>query len=457
MKGMESRSSHRMDMTEGPLFSQIIRFTVPLFFTLILQLMFNAADLIVIGRFAAHEAMAAVGATSSLIHMIINIFFGLAIGTNVVAANAYGAKDQSLLSRTTHTSMVVAVVGGVLVAAFGYAFARPLLEMMATPANVLEKATLYMRIYFLGLPVLMVYNFGSAVLRAVGDTRRPLIYLAVSGVLNVPLNLLLVLRFGMDVDGVAWATVLSQIVSSALVWRALASSRDGCRLEWCRLRVHWPVLRRMLEIGVPSAAQASCFSLSNILIQSAVNSFGSLAMAGSSATLSLEGIVYCGPYALHQATISFAGQNYGARQYARLRRSIWYCFWVSVVISSVMGPGAWLIGPELLSIYSTDPAVIAWGMKRIVVTFTTYALAGMMDVVSGAMRGIDKSLLSAIIVLVCVCGFRVVWLYTAFPMHRTMEMLMLSYPITWGLATLVNGVILVRALRRLGAGEPART
>lgn len=450
-------SQHRMDMTEGPLLSQVVRFTVPLFFTLVLQLMFNAADLMVIGRYASHEAMAAVGATSSLIHMIINIFFGLAIGTNVIAANAYGSHDQTLLSRTTHTSMVVAVVGGILVAAFGYLFAQPLLEMMKTPADVLPKATLYCKIYFIGLPVMLVYNFGSAVLRAVGDTKRPLVYLAISGFLNVPLNVLFVLKFGMDVDGVAYATVIAQIVSSTLVWRALMTAQDGCRLEWRRLRIHGPVLKQMLGIGVPSAAQASCFSLSNILIQSAVNSFGSLAMAGNSAVLSLEGIVYCGPYAMHQATISFAGQNFGARKIQRLRKSIWICFWLSVLISSVMGPGAWLIGPELLSIYTTDPAVIAWGMRRIVVMFTTYALAGMMDVVSGAMRGIGKSLLSAIIVLVSVCVFRVVWLYTVFPLKRTMEVLMLSYPITWGLAALVNGILLVVSLRKMRADDEGVT
>lgn len=440
---------YRMNMCEGPLFSKIVRFAVPLYFSLLLQLMFNAVDLMVIGRFAEHQAMAAIGATLSPIHLVINIVIGLAVGTNVLAANAYGTRNEAMLSQTVHTSMFVAVVGGALLGGFGYSIARPLLILMDSPADVLDKSVLYMQIYFIGLPALQVYNFGSSVLRGVGDTRRPLLYLAISGFVNIPLNLLFVLCFGMDVDGVAWATTLSQILSAILVWRAMKTASDGLQLRVRKLRIHWPIMKKMMSIGIPSAVQASCFSLSNILIQSSINSFGSLVMAGNSAVISIEGIIYMGPYALHQTVISFVGQNAAAKLSVRVKQSIWYCFWLSFVIAAVTGPLACFFGNELIGIYTTDRDVIAWGMQRMLVLMMPYASAGAMDIVSGAMRGIGKSMLSACIVLVGVCLFRIVWIFTVFRASPTYETLLLSYPISWTATSIVNGIVLWFVCSRL--------
>lgn len=442
------QDKNRMDMTTGPLFSEMVRFSIPLFFTLMLQLLFHAADLIVIGRCCSHECMAAVGSTGALNALLINLFWGLSIGTNVIAANAFGAKDEVVLNKTLHTSMLVGIVGGIIMIGVGGLLARPLLVLMDTPANVLDKAALYVRIYCIGMPLLLIYNFGSAMLRALGDTKRPMIYLAISGFINVPLNIFFVLFMNMDVDGVAWATVISQGVSSIFVWHALATSKDSCKLCFRKLHIHPVILKKMLAIGIPSAAQGSFFSISNIMIQSSVNSFGSIAMAGNAATISLEGMVYVPSNTFHQTSLSFVGQNFGARDFGRVRRSVWYAIGMTTVMISLIAWSFCLLGPQLLAIYNPDPEVIEWGMQRVYIMFIPYALCGWMDVVAGAMRGIGYSTTSAVIVLMCVCVFRIIWILTVFPTHHTMFMLLLCYPISWILPTIFNGLAFHFCLRK---------
>ena len=399
-------------MCHGPLFSQIVRFSLPLFMSQMIQLLFNAADLIVVGRYAEHEAMAAVGSTASVTFLLINVFFGLSIGTNVMAANFYGAKDDANLSRTTHTAILIALLGGFLSGGLGFGLSRTLLRMMSSPENVIDKATLYMRIYFMGMPFLLLYNFGSSILRALGDTKRPLIYLAIAGVINVVLNMYFVICLHWDVAGVASATVISQGVSCVLVLRALMTADDDCRLQLRKLRIHGTILKQMMGIGLPAAVQASCFSLANVIIQASVNSFGSLAMAGNAAAVSLEGMVYVGSFTYHQTAISFAGQNLGGHEYGRIKRSFWYCMALKIL-------------------------------------FTTYFLCGTMDTVSGAMRGLGHSLMSAISNLAGVCLLRIVWIFTVFQVNRTMECLMMTYPLSWGVTTVVNGFVLWYFMRKL--------
>lgn len=439
----------RMDMCHGPLFSQIVRFSLPLFMSQMIQLLFNAADLIVVGRYAEHEAMAAVGSTASVTFLLINVFFGLSIGTNVMAANFYGAKDDVNLSRTTHTAILIALLGGFLSGGLGFGLSRTLLRMMSSPVNVIDKATLYMRIYFMGMPFLLLYNFGSSILRALGDTKRPLIYLAIAGVINVVLNMYFVICLHWDVAGVACATVISQGVSCVLVLRALMMADDDCRLQIRKLRIHGAILKQMMGIGLPAAVQASCFSLANVIIQSSVNSFGSLAMAGNAAAVSLEGMVYVGSFTYHQTAISFAGQNLGGHEYGRIVRSFWYCMALTTAICILMGYGGYFWGRNLLSIYNPDPEVIDWGMRRLKVLFTTYFLCGTMDAVSGAMRGLGHSLMSAISNLAGVCVLRIVWIFTFFQVNRTMECLMMTYPLSWAVTTMVNGFMLWYFIRKL--------
>ena len=447
---MQQRTNkYQIDMCRGPLFGQIVLFSVPLMLSGLLQLFFNAADLIVVGRFASHEALAAVGATSSLTALIVNVFMGLSVGTNVLVANFFGAKDRKNVSRTVHTAILMAIFGGIVLAVIGIGLATPLLRLMATPENVIGKSSLYMWIYFAGMPFIMLYNFGSAVLRAVGDTRRPLYYLLFAGIVNVVLNLFFVLVCGMDVAGVAIATAVSQGIAAALVIRCLRNARDACRLRMRNLRIDPVILKRMLWIGLPAGIQGMFFSLSNITIQSSVNSFGSLAIAGNTAVASLEGFVYIGSNAFHQTVVSFAGQNLGGGQYNRIRRSIIYCALCSSAVCIVMGYGFFLNGHALLSIYNSTPEVINWGMLRMNILFSTYFLCGIMDVMSGALRGLGRSVMPAVITLIGVCVLRIVWVYTVFPVHPTMGNLMLSYPITWAITAAANGYYLYIVCRKL--------
>lgn len=432
------KRSYEMDMCSGPLLGKILSYAMPLMLSGILQLLFNAADVIVVGRFAGHESLAAVGSTSALVNLLINVFIGLSIGANVLVAQYFGARKDREVSETVHTAVTVSLVCGVLLVVIGTFASAPLLSLMETPADVLDKASLYMRIYFMGMPVIMLYNFGAAILRAIGDTRRPLYFLMTAGVVNVLLNLMFVIVFHMGVAGVALATVLSQCISAALVCRCLAKSDGSYRLEFSKLRINRRMFGRIARIGLPAGFQGAVFSISNVLVQSSLNSFGSVAMAGSTAASNLEGFVYNAMNSIYQTNLSFTSQNIGGGKFSRINRILMLCLAVVTVIGLVMGGSFVLLGSNLLGIYSSDPAVIQNGLKRMMVTCAPYFICGWMDVLVGSLRGLGYAVLPMLVSLTGACGLRVVWLYTVFQWHPTLETLYLAYPVTWLVTAIVH-------------------
>lgn len=370
----EKKNKYEMDMCSGALLPKILLYSLPLMLSGILQLLFNAADIVVVGRFAGNDALAAVGSTSSLINLLVNVFMGLSVGTNVMVAHFYGAGQKRELEEMVHTAILTSLVSGVILIFVGLALSRPALLLMDTPENVIDQAVLYIRIYFVGMPVMMLYNFGSAVLRAVGDTRRPLYFLLIAGVVNVILNLFFVISLSMGVAGVALATVISQGISAALVLLCLMRSQGDYQVSLKKLRIVKDKMIKMVKIGLPAGLQGALFSVSNVLIQSSVNSFGSIAMAGNTAAQNLEGFVYTAMNSLHQTCISFTGQNYGARQYKRMGRILLICLGCVIVVGVVMGNGVYLAGDVLLKLYSPDEEVIQYGVLRLLYICTTYAL-----------------------------------------------------------------------------------
>lgn len=430
--------SYEIDMTHGPLLGKIVKFAIPLALSGILQLLFNAADIVVVGRFAGSDALAAVGATGALINLIVTLFMGLSVGTNVLVAQYYGAGNRKDLSETVHTSILASTVFGVALIAVGILLAQPVLKAMATPPDVLDQAVLYMRIYFIGMPGMMLYNFGAAVLRAVGDTQRPLYFLLLAGVVNVLLNLFFVIVLHMGVAGVAAATSISQAISAGLVLLCLMRTDSIYRVELKRLRIKKDKLLQMAKIGLPAGIQGASFSISNVLIQSTINSFGPLAMAGNTAASNMEGFVSTGMDAFSQAAMSFTGQNVGAKKVNRVNRILALCLGLGASVGLVLGIGAYFGGPGLLGIYSGDPEVIAFGLRRMAIVCTCQCIGALMGNMVGVLRGLGASFVPMVITITFVCGFRVVWLYTAFAAVPTLEMLYVSYPITWGLAALVD-------------------
>ena len=371
------------------------------------------------------------GSTGALINLLVNVFMGLSVGASVVVARAYGAGDNASVSTGVHTAITVAGVAGVLVGVLGFVASHPLLKWMGSPDDVLDMATLYMKIFFVGMPANMLYNFGAAILRAVGDTRRPLYYLTVSGILNVLLNLVLVIVFHMGVAGVAIATVASQVMSMTLVMICLIRSDGPIHLDLRKLRIHLSQLVEIVRVGLPAGLQGSLFSISNVLIQSSVNSFGSLVMAGNSAGSNLEGFVYTSMNAIHQADLTFASQNLGAGQFKRVRRVMWVCLGTVTAIGLGMGLVFLAFGNQLVSIYNSDPEVIHYGMTRLKIILPTYFLCGLMDVMVGQLRGVGYSILPMMISLTGACLLRVVWIYTFFAANPTLEVLYISYPVSW--------------------------
>lgn len=424
-------SSYEIDMTSGPMLPGIFRFAIPLALSGMLQLAFNAADVIVVGKFAGSTALAAVGSTGALINLIINLFVGLSTGVNVLVANYRGAGRLEDVRKTVHTAMSVAFAGGILLVFIGIILARPMLELMDSPDTVIGQATLYMQIYFVGMPAFMVYNFGASVLRAVGDTKRPLIFLSIAGVINVVLNMIFVIFFHMGVAGVAIATVTSQVVSAVLIVRCMILSDGIYKLDLHNLRIDSRKFTRMLRIGLPAGLQGSLFSISNVLIQSSVNSFGDLVMAGNAAAGNLEGFVYTAMNSLYQANLSYTSQNYGALKYKRIDRSLLLCLGVVTLIGGLLGNIVYLLGPHLLSLYDSDPAVIQYGMNRLAVIATTYFLCGIMEVASGSIRGLGYAIIPMVVSLSGACIMRIVWICTVFAMVPTQFVLYLSYPISW--------------------------
>ena len=426
-----ARISYRMDMTEGPLTTKIIKFTIPVMLSGILQLLFNTADVIVVGRFTGKTALAAVGSTGSLINLLVSLFMGLSIGTNVLVARYQGAKDDKSVSETVHTSIALGIVGGLILLIVGVVATRPLLEMMATPEDVIDQSTLYMRILFFGMPLNLILNFGAAILRAIGDTKRPLYYLTIAGVINLFLNIFLVTVFSLGVAGVAIATVISEGVSCGLILLCLKHETGAIRLYFNRIKINPSKCIDIMKIGLPAGLQGCIFSISNVLIQSSVNSFGSTVMAGNTAASNIEGFVYVSMNSLHQTCISFTSQNFGAGKFKRIKKVLINCLVIVAITGLVLGNSAYFFGKYLLSAYNNEAEVISYGLIRLSIISTMYFLCGLMDVMVGAMRGIGYSILPMIVSLVGACGLRIVWIYTVFVKFRTLDILFISYPVTW--------------------------
>ena len=440
--------SYEIDMCSGPLDPKILQFSIPLMLSGILQLLFNAADIIVVGQFTGSAAMAAVGSTSSLNNLIINIFIGLSLGSSVLMARYYGARDTEDIHQLVHTSIMLSLISGAGLIVIGTALARPLLELMGTPHDVIDQAVLYMRIIFLGMPALMTYNFGAGILRAIGDTKRPLAFLFVAGVVNVILNLFFVIVFGLGVAGVAIATIISQYISAFLVLRCLMKDDAPYRLEIRKLRMHRRMLMQIIRVGLPAGIQSAVFNISNVLIQSSINSFGSIAVAGNTAATNIEGFVTTSMNAIYQASTSFTSQNVGAGNKERIVPVLLSCLSIVAILGAALGWLAFLGGRFLLGIYSSDPEVIAYGMNRMSVLCTTYFLCGMMDTTCGSIRGLGYSIAPTIVSLAGACGLRVLWIYTVFRLDRTLYTLYISYPISWAItfsAHIICFIIFFRA------------
>lgn len=426
-------SKYTMDMCNGPLLKKIILFAIPLMLSGVLQLLFNAADVIVVGRFTGNEALAAVGSTSSLINLLINLFVGVSVGANVLLGKHIGARDEENASKTVHTAVTFALVVGIAMVFVGFFLSRPLLELMGTPEDVINLSVLYMRIYFVGMPAFMFYNFGAALLRAVGDTKRPLYFLTLAGIINVIFNLIFVIVFHMGVAGVALATIISEGISAFLVFLCLKGADGVLHLDHRSLSFHKDVAIQMMKIGLPAGLQGCIFSVSNVLIQSSVNSFGSIAMAGNTASANLEGFVYNAMNSLYQTSLSFTSQNMGAKKYKRVDKILIECLVIVMIVGIVMGGGAYLIGTSLLSIYSSDPQVISYGLLRMSLICVPYFLCGMMDVFVGSLRGMGYSVMPMLVSLTGACLFRIVWIFTIFATNRSLFVLYFSYPVSWAL------------------------
>ena len=444
------KRNYELDMTHGRLIPKVAAFALPLMATSILQLLYNAADVIVVGRFTGPEALAAVGSTGALINLIVNVFLGLSVGTNVVAANYYGAGDFRGAQETVHTSITVSVLGGVLLGIVGVIFGGTFLEWMGSPDEVLPLATIYIRIYFAGMPFNMLYNFGAAVLRAVGDTRRPLYFLTVAGLVNVALNLVFVICFHMGVAGVALATIISQLISSVLVVQCLMRSPGYVHLDLKKLRVTLDKLRAIARIGLPAGFQGACFSLSNVLIQSTINGYGAIVVAGNSASSNLEGFIYASMNAFHQAAVTFTSANVGAGKNGRIRRTLGACSVLVTAVGVVLGVFAFFAARPLLGIYSPDAEVIAAGVPRLRMFGLTYYLCGLMDVFCGVLRGMGATIVPMVVSILGACAFRILWIYAILPLY-------LSYPASWILTGGVHLICYFRLLRRFPASPDEET
>lgn len=428
-----------IDMCSGPLMGKLLRFSVPLMLSGILQLLFNAADIVVVGQFDSSDAMAAVGSTGSLNNLIVNLFLGLSAGGSVVVAQYFGMKSRQDVEETVHTAILLGFISGLVLVAAGMFLAEPMLVLMGTTPDVIDQSVLYMRIVFAGMPAMMVYDFGAGILRAVGDTRRPLVYLFCGGVVNVAFNLFFVIVCHLGVAGVAIGTVMSQCIAAFLTVRCLMKTEDcyGIRLRELRIVKH--KLLRILRVGVPTGIQGAMFSISNVVIQSSINSFdSSIIVAGNTASGNIEGFVYTAMNAFYQASLTFTSQNVGAHQTRRILPVLGWSLLCVTVVGVATGVLAVLFGPQLLGIYSPDEEVIAYGLERLRLICLTYFLCGTMDVVTGSIRGLGPSVTPAVISLLGVCGLRIVWIYTVFAAHRSLMVLYLSYPVSWLITLVVN-------------------
>ena len=441
------KNKYEIDMCNGSIMDKLISFSLPLMLSGILQLMFNAVDIVVVGRFSGSQALAAVGSTTALINIFTNLFIGISLGANVLAARFYASGKEKEMSETVHTAITLALISGIIMAVVGLLLAKWALRLMGTPSDVIELSTLYMRIYFCGMPFFMLYNYGAAILRAVGDTKRPLIFLIISGVANAGLNMILVIIFHMGVAGVGIGTVISQLISCVLVLRCLYKSEGCYQLRFSKLRIQKVYLRQIFQVGIPAGIQSTVINFSNALLQSSVNSFGSTAMAGYTAANNILGFLYASVNAVTQACMSFTSQNYGVGKYKRMDRVLINCLILSVVISGVLGCGSYAFGTEILKVYTEDPKVIQCGLEILSMTTVTYFLCGIMDLFPGALRGMGRSGVPMILSIIGTVGTRIVWIFMLFPQHRSLKFLFISYPASW-LFTIVMQVICFYFVRK---------
>lgn len=454
-----------MDMTRGPIFMNIVKYTLPLILTGTLQLLYNAADIIVVGRFGSDTALAAVSSTGALINLIVNVFMGLSIGSSVLVAQSFGANRRKDVSDAVHTSIAIALISGIVVGIFGFFASRGMLELMDSPEDVIGLSTIYVKIFFLGSPANMLYNFGAAILRAVGDTKRPLYYLMFSGVVNVVLNLIFVIVLGLDVAGVALATIISQIISAVLIILCLLHSDGPVRLYVKKIKIHWSKLGKILAVGLPAGIQGSVFSISNVIIQSSINGFGmSTIIGGNGAAANIEGFIYNAMNSVYQAAITFTGQNYGAKKFKRIKAVAFECVAIVFCVGFGLGVIAKIFSTQLLGIYTSKPEEIFYGTVRMNVICLTYFTCGMMDVMVGLLRGIGRSLIPTIDSILCVCGFRILWIFTYFAAYKAtgadpkdcLTILYISYPISWAMAFLVHlgcFIVFYKIARKKSGGE----
>lgn len=433
-------NKYEIDMCNGTLMDKLISFSLPLMLSGILQLLFNAVDIIVVGRFTGSQALAAVGSTTALINIFTNLFIGISLGANVLAARFYASGKEKEMSETVHTSITLALISGLVMALAGVLLARFALNLMGTPNDVIDQSVLYMRIYFLGMPFFMLYNYGAAILRAVGDTKRPLFFLVISGMTNAVLNLVLVIVFHMGVAGVAIGTIVSQLISSILVLRCLYTSNTSYRLYFSKLGIKTQYLKQIFQVGIPAGIQSTVINLSNALLQSSVNSFGSVAMAGYTAANNIFGFLYMSVNAVTQSCMSFTSQNYGVKKLKRMDRVLLDCMILSVGVTLTLGCGAYFFGPELLKIYTSDADVIRCGVEVLAFTTVPYFCCGIMDLLPGALRGMGYSRVPMILSIIGTVGTRIVWIFGLFPAHRSLSFLFISYPVSWILTILMQAV-----------------
>lgn len=441
------KNRFEIDMCNGSIMDKLISFSLPLMVSGILQLAFNAVDIIVVGRFSGSQALAAVGSTTALINVFTNLFIGISLGANVLAARFYAAGKDREMSETVHTSITLALISGITMAVIGVLLAKWALEIMGTPDDVIGQSALYMRIYFMGMPFFMLYNYGAAILRAIGDTKRPLIFLIISGIANAALNMTLVIIFHMGVAGVAIGTIISQLISCVLVLTCLYRSEGSYQLRFSKLKINGAYMEQIFQVGVPAGIQSTVINLSNALLQSSVNSFGSIAMAGYTAANNILGFLYMSVNSITQACMSFTSQNYGVGKLKRMDRVLRDCAILSIAIAAVLGGLAYSFGPQILTVYTSDPKVISCGMEILAYTSITYFLCGIMDLFPGALRGMGYSAVPMVLSVIGTVGTRIVWVFGIFPNHRSLSVLFVSYPVSW-IITIVLQVVCFYFVRK---------
>lgn len=442
-------NKYEIDMCNGTIMDKLISFELPLMISGMLQLMFNAVDIIVVGRFTGSQALAAVGSTTALICTFTNLFIGVSLGANVLAARFYASGKTKEMSETVHTAILLALISGIAMSIIGILCARESLVLIATPDDIIGQAALYLRIYFLGMPFFMLYNYGAAILRAVGDTKRPLMYLIAAGTANAVLDLILVIIFKMGVAGVAIGTITSQFISCVLVIRCLCKTDAIYKLYISKLRIKKYYLIQILKVGLPAGIQSTVINFSNVLLQSSVNSFGEIAMAGYTAANNILGFLYVSVNSVTQACMSFTSQNYGVRKFKRMDKVLANCAILSIIVSVVIGGGSYLLGHQILGIYTKQEDVIQCGMEILSISTIPYFLCGLMDMIPGSMRGVGYSAVPMLLSIIGTVGTRLVWIYGVFPEHRSLYVLFMSYPVSWGLTIVMQAICLVFVRRKI--------